>query len=210
MKPKEQYNNDERLALIQKYREKGEGSCGSARALKLYRRGIKLGAKSAEYDAMNYAYYYDYQEHCEAYERKGLKYFEKAINCFKRSAELGNDLAMMNYAVYLFDFKKNNNEALRWLVAASEAGLAVADYELAVFYKKGYCGVEINEERANIFFERYKKRCETDERQMMLASNIDDDWNVINRFELFRWVCGDSTKLVYDTPSAKPSRWRYE
>jgi len=210
MKPKEQYNNDERLALIQKYREKGEGSCGSARALKLYRRGIKFGLKSARYDAMNYAYYYDYQEHYESYERKGLKYFEKAADYFRRSAELGNDLAMMNYAVYLFDFKKNYEEALKWFVAASEAGLAVADYELAVFYKKGYCGVEINEEKANIFFDRYKQRCEADERQLMLAWNIDDDWTVINRFELFRWVCGHSTKVIYDTPSAKPSRWRYQ
>ena len=111
----------------------------------------------------------------------------------------------MNYAVYLFDFKKNYKEALRWFVAALEAGLAVADYELAVFYKKGYCGVEINEEQANIFFERYRQRCE-DERQLMLAWNVNNDRTVINRFELFRWFCEHSTKVIYDTPSAKPSR----
>ena len=210
MKPKEQHGNDKRSALIQKYREQGEGSCGSAKALRLYKRGIRFGLKSDQYDTLNYAYYYDYQEHCDAYERKGFKYFKKAADCFRRSAEHGNDLAMMNYAIYLFDFKKDFKEALRWLIAASEAGLAVADYELAVFHKKGYCGVEINEEQANIFFDKYQQRCEADERQRILAANTGDDWAVINRFELFCWFCGHATKAVYDTPAAKPSRWRFE
>ena len=180
MKKRNEYALDEKVRLIEKYRKQAYMSTGSTSARKWYLRGIKYAKKGGKYDQKNYEYYYDFQEHYEPYERKGLKYFEKAADCFKRSAELGHDLATINYALYLFAFKFEDQEALKYFFAAADMGLALADYELSIFYQKGYCGVEIDEERG-----------------------------VIGRAYMYNWFCGYSFPEIYDTPHAKPSKWKY-
>ena len=178
-------------------------------ASKWYSRGIKKALKGAKYDQKNYEYYYDFQEHYEPYERKGLKCFEKAADCFKRSAELGHDLATINYALYLFAFKEEFQEALKWFLEASDLGLALADYELSIFYKVGYCDVEVDEKKAEWYYQRYKSRCAEDKRQQRLAKDIDEERGVIGRAYMYNWFCGYSFPEIYDTPSAKPSKWKY-
>lgn len=209
MKNKNEYGLKERVDLVTRYRKKGELSSGTTSALKWYKKGIAIALKGAKFDQKNYEYYYDYQEHYEPYERKGLRYFEEAARCFKRSADLGNELAMMNYAVYLFSFKEENRDALKWFVAASDKGLAVADYELSVFYRKGYCGVEVDEDKSAWYYQRYKQRCAENERQLILAWDIDEDRGVIGRAYMYGWFCGYSFPEIYDTPHAKPSKWKY-
>lgn len=209
LKQRNEYGLNERVSLCTRYRKEGEMSQGSTSALKWYKRGIAIALKGAKYDQKNYEYYYDFQKHYEPYERKGFKHFEEAAKCFKHSAELGNELAMMNYAVYLFSFKEEFQEALKWFFAAADAGLAVADYELSVFYKKGYCGVEIDEEKAEWYYQRYKSRCEESERQLILAWDIDEERGVIGRAYMYGWFCGYSFPETYDTPRAKPSKWKY-
>ncbi len=210
MKRKEEYELIERVNLCKRYRQEGEMSKGTTSALKWYKRGIAMATKSDRFDHKNYEYYYDMQKHYEPYERKGKRCFERAARCFKRSAELGNELAMMNYALYLFAFKKNYQEAMNWFVAASNAGLAAADYELYIFYKNGYCGVEKDKEKAQQFYQRYKTRCEESERQLMLAWGIDENDKVIGATYMFVWFSGGSVPSIYDTPRAIPSKWRFE
>ncbi|MBE6633256.1 MAG: sel1 repeat family protein [Ruminococcaceae bacterium] len=209
MNQKEQYDLFQQLELIKRYRELGEGCCGDEGALNWYKLGILYAIKGARYDQLNYEYSYDTKKHCRAYERKGRKLFERAAKCFQLSAEFGNDLAMMNYALYLFAFKAEYEEALKWFLAASEAGLAVADYQLSVFYQNGYCGVAADEERAEAYFTQYQRRCEESERQLMLAWDLDEDRRVIGRAYMFRWFQGISCPELYDTPGASPSDWKY-
>ena len=99
-------------------------------------------------------------------------------------------------------------EALPWFYAASGAGLATADYEIAVFFKKGYCGLPVDGEKAETYLAQYQKRCEESERQRILAWDIDGDWRVIGRSHMFGWFCASVPEL-YDTPNAKPSKWKY-
>jgi len=192
---------------IKKNNRKEQCRCRAAN--KWYSRGIEKALIGAKYDQKNYEYYYDFQEHYEPYERKGLKYFEKAADCFKRSAELGHDLATINYALYLFAFKFEDQEALKYFFAAADMGLALADYELSMFYQKGYCGVEIDEEKSQFYYQRYKTRCAEDKRQNRLARDIDEERGVIGRAYMYNWFCGYSFPEIYDTPHAKPSKWKY-
>ncbi len=209
MKTKQEYRLGEKSDLMTRYRTCGEMSSGGPEALEWYLRGIETAKKGAVYDRKNYENYYFYRKHYRPYEKKGLQYFEDAAECFKRSAELGNELAMMNYALYLFAFKDRNKESLKWFFAASEAGLATADYEIAVLYKNGYCDLEVSEEKANMYLQQYQKRCEESERQFILAWDVDGDWNVLGRSHMFGWFCG-SVPEIYDTPGAKPSKWKYK
>ena len=210
MNTKKKYEHMEKVKLSERYRINGELSSGDERALKEYKRGIEFMKKSDEYDTKNYTFYYDFKEHLAMYERRGLRYFKKAAKAYKRSAELGNDLAMMNYALYLYAFEKDSKEALKWFFAASDVGLAVADYQLSAFYKKGCCGFEINEEKADFYYQQYKKRCESDERQLILAYDLDDDCEPIGVSYMFAWFSGFSSPLIHDTPDALPSKWRIE
>ena len=209
MKPLSKHTYKEISSLCTRYCEEGEASLGGEAALEWYKRGVAFAKKGAEYDQKNYEYYYDRQKHRKLYERKGLKYFLNAAECFKNSAELGNEIAMMNHALYLFSFKNEEQESLKWFIAASDAGLAIADCELSVFYKKGYCGLEIDEEKAEYYYQRYKSRCEESERQAIFAHFIRDDRNVLGRSYMYGLFCGSPCPEVYDTPKAEPSKWKY-
>ena len=209
---KEQYDIFQRSALMERYRERGEGCSGDEKGLLLYLRGLKIAIKGHKYDRLNYEYsYFDTKHsHCRAYERKGYRLFEKAAKYFALSAELGNDLAMMNYAVYLFAFKEEYEKAMKWFLAASEAGLAVADYQLSVFYQRGICGVEADEEKAARYHAQFQARCAESERQLLLAWDVGEDGRVIGRAHMFNWFRGISCPELYDTPRASPSEWKYK
>ena len=209
MRQKNDYDLFEKIELCTRYRKNGEMSKGGTGALELYKCGIAKALEGDKIDKKNYEYYYDYQKHYEPYEKEGLRLFEEAAKYFKCSAELGNDLAMMNYALYLFSFKGEEQESLKWFFTASDAGLAVADYQLSVFYRNGICGLEIDEEKAEQYHRQYKKRCEEDERQLILAWDVDDDVGVIARAYMFAWFCGLSAPLLHDTPRARESKWKY-
>ncbi len=202
----------EQAKLADFYRRQGRMSLGSTSALKWYKRGVAWGEKSSKCDRDNYVQFYSSQKHDPELEKKGLMYFERAAKCYRRAAELGNDLAMMNYALYLYAFKGEEEASLVWFFKASEAGLAVADYQLSVFYRKGYCGLEIDEERADMYFQRYRTRCDEDERQYVLSQgiyNFYDKGGVLGRADMFGWFDGFNDPEVFDTPRAKPSAWKY-
>ena len=118
-------------------------------------------------------------------------------------------MATINYALYLFSFKNEYQAALKYFFAASEMGLALADYELSVFYQKGYCGVRLDEEKAKLYYNRYKSACAEDEHQKWLARGIDEERGVIGRAYMYNWFCGYSFPEIYDTTRAKPSKWKY-
>ena len=109
----------------------------------------------------------------------------------------------------MFVFKFEDQEALKYFFAAADMGLALADYELSMFYQKGYCGVEIDEEKSQFYYQRYKTRCAEDKRQNRLARDIDEERGVIGRAYMYNWFCGYSFPEIYDTPHAKPSKWKY-
>ena len=202
----------EQAKLAEFYREEGRMSHGSTSALKWYRRGVAWGEKSQQYDRENYVQYYSSQKHDEVLEKKGFLCFERAVKCFRRAAELGNDLAMMNYALYLYAFKNQEQEALEWFFKASEEGLAVADYQLSVFYRKGYCGLDTDEAKADMYYGRYRERCDEDQRQYVLSLgiyNCYDNGMVLGRADMFSWFSGFNHPEVSDTPRAKPSAWKY-
>lgn len=210
MKQKEQYGLEEKNDLIDKYRIQAYMSTGSIDAKEWYLLGVEYAKKSGKYDQKNYEYYYNFQKHNKFYERKGYAYFKKAVKCFMKAAELGNDLAIMNYAVYLFSFKGDYPHALELFLQASALGLAVADYQLWLFYKYGFCGVEKDETKSAFYLEQYRTRCETDERQLILAWGLEEDEErIIGRSYMYSWFEGHPFPEIYDTPCAKPSSWKY-
>lgn len=193
------------------YRKKGVGSTGTTLSRIWYRAGIRYASIGSNYDYKNYIYFYDNQKHDDYYEKKGYYMFEKAASCFKRSAELGNDLATVNYAVYLYAFKKDYTTALQLFLQASDLGLAIADYQLWLFYKNGECGVDKNEAKAEFYYKQYKSRCDADERQLALSCDLDaENERIIGRSYMYCWFKGlPGPEGIYDTPSAKPSSWKY-
>ncbi len=209
MLTKNDYPNDAHRPLIKKYREMGEGCTGSAEGLAQYLEGLAHGAAAEEYDGKNYRYSYPNGTHCKAYEKKGYAYFQKSMDCFEKAAREGNDLAMMNYALYLFSYRAEYEAAMEWFLAASEAGLAVADYQLSRLYAEGKGGVESNAERATFYREQFLRRCGESERQLMLAWDLLDETHLLGRGWLFAWYCGFPFPLLYDTPAASPSEWKY-
>lgn len=219
MKEKKSGFCSKEIELIDKYRVQSVMSTGSERAKHWYKRGLTLGKRSSKYDDENYTFYYDCQKHDPYYEMMGRHYFERAARCFKRAAWMGHDLSMMNYALYLFAFKSQYSEAFKWFVRASESGLAVADYQLYVFYKYGYCSVKQNDELSEQYLKQYEERIASNERQRILALHVESEresylkWFhkelVIGRSFMFNWFQGYSFHEVYDTPKAKPSKWKY-
>ena len=209
-KKDEEYTHEYVREAIRRYREECVGCGGGEEALSWYRKGLEAAQKSDEYDQLNYQYSYDLKgQHNRRYEKKGLAFFEEAAACYRRSAELGNELAMMNYAVYLYDFKGLEMEGLAWLLAASEKGLAVADYQLAVFHRLGMGGASADEAKAEEDYRRYLRRCTEDERQLILAWHVKDDGRPLSRFEMFSWFCGHSYTFLLDTPHATLSDWKF-
>lgn len=65
-----------------------------------------------------------------------LTYLARAVECNRRAAEHGVDLAMVNYAIDLFH-RGQPDVAFEWIQKASDRGLAVADLILSLYYKKG-------------------------------------------------------------------------
>ena len=92
----------------------------------------------------------------------------------------------------MFSFKEEFQEALKYFFVAADMGLALADYELSVFYRMGYCSVEVDEQKADWYYQRYKSRCAEDTRQRILAKDIDEERGVIGRAYMYNWFCGYS------------------
>lgn len=198
-------------SLSDQYRIMGVGSTGSPEGNSLYQKGIQMGIVSEKYDQENYIYYYTFREHKKKYERRGYKYFERAAVLFKRAAQEGHDLATMNYALYLYEFKNQVEESLPWFFKASELGLAVADFQLSYLYKEGCKGLEADQEKSEFYLSQYRKRMEENERQRVLAGKIDEDAGGLGRIHLFDWFCGKSYfgGRIADAPYAIPSKWRW-
>lgn len=198
-------------SLSDQYRIMGVDSTGSPEGNSLYQKGIQMGIVSEEYDQKNYIYYYTFREHKKKYERRGYKYFERAAALFKRAAQEGHDLATMNYALYLYEFKNQVEESLPWFFKASELGLAVADFQLSYLYKRGCKGLKADQEKSEFYLSQYRKRMEENERQRVLAGKIDEDAGGLGRIHLFDWFCGKSYfgGPIADVPYAIPSKWRW-
>ncbi len=210
MKNKNNYTIKERIALIEKYRKQGYGCTGTEEGLRWYMSGLKYAQEGHEYDHKNYLFYYDIGRHNREYERKGYRLFKKATECFRKSAELGNDLAIMNYALYLYAFKEQEAEALALFEKASDLGLAVSDYQLYTFYKKGCCDLKVDDGKAAFYLGRFQKRIAEDERQFILAWGVELNTGTLGRSFMFSWFHGFTFHEMYDTPSAKPSKWKYK
>lgn len=209
MLTKNDYPNGAHRPLIKKYREVGKGCTGSERGLALYLEGIAHGKRAEEYDRENYCYSYPDGDHCAKYERLGYKSFLRAMECFAAAAEEGNDLAMMNYALYLHSYRGEREAALAWLLKASEAGLAVADYQLSALYEEGGDGMAADAEQAAFYRSQFLRRCGESERQLMLSWDILEEQGTLGRAWLFAFYCAFPFPLCHDTPSASPSEWKY-
>lgn len=210
MRKKEDYSLSETVALKNKYMERGEESTGSKLAMKWYLLGIRFGQMCDKADHENYVYYYDYRKHNKKLDKESYKYFNKAVECFVNAAEEGSDLATMFYAVYLFSFKQDYEAALPMFLKASEMGLALADYQLWLFYKNEYCGVKKDEAKAEFYYKQYHDRIEADERQFILAWDLEENRErVIGRAYMYNWFAGYVTPEQYDTPGVEPSSWKY-
>lgn len=199
-------------SLSDQYRIMSVDSTGSPEGNSLYEKGIQMGIVSEEYDQENYIYYYTFREHKKRYERRGYKYFKRAAVLFKRAAREGHDLATMNYALYLYEFKNQVEESLPWFFKASELGLAVADFQLSYLYKEGCKGLEADQEKSEFYLSQYRKRMEENERQRVLVGKTDEGTGGFGRIHLFDWFCGKSCfgGPIADAPYAIPSKWRWD
>lgn len=202
---------EKQTSLSDRYRIMGVDSTGSPEGNSLYQKGIQMGIVSEKYDQENYIYYYDFREHNKRYERRGYKYFKRAATLFKRATQEGHDLATMNYALYLYEFKNQVEESLPWFFKASELGLAVADFQLSYLYKEGCKGLEADQEKSEFYLSQYRKRMEENERQRVLAGKTDEGTGGLGRIHLFDWFCGKSYfgRFIADAPYAIPSKWRW-
>ncbi len=205
------YTWEEEMALSKKYREEGYDSTGSEEGLMWYKKGIKFGVKSKKIDHKNYINYYHYSMHSKRYERKGFAWFEKAAACFKKAAEYGNDLAMDNYALYLYAFMEHEEEALPWFEKAAELGLAVADLQLSYIYREGYCSVLPDVSKADFYLNRFNERKKNDKRQLILSRSVNDQTSALSKAHLFNFFCGYSWPETYaELPPGLASKWKYE
>lgn len=203
---------EKQTSLSDRYRIMGVDSTGSPEGNSLYQKGIQMGIVSEKYDQENYIYYYDFREHNKRYERRGYKYFKRAAVLFKRAAREGHDLATMNYALYLYEFKDQVQESLPWFFKASELGLAVADFQLSYLYKEGCKGLKADQEKSEFYLSQYRKRMEENERQRVLVGKTDEGTGGFGRIHLFDWFCGKSYfgGPIADAPYAIPSKWRWD
>lgn len=99
------------------------------RAWMWYRRAAKIGDVNL---GNQYAYYF-VQRLEEGYEVE--QNLDKAIFWFRKSAELGNKNAMFELAVLLFKYKKNETEAMDWLIKYNDGSEVGVKMSLAGIYR---------------------------------------------------------------------------
>lgn len=79
----------------------------------------------------------------------------EAVSWYKIGAEMGDPLAMSNYGIALQRGDGNapcdDEEAMRWICKAADAGLGVAQYNAALAYHAGK-GVRIDRVKAKHYF----------------------------------------------------------
>lgn len=211
MENKEKYKMD--INDIIKYRRYCEGAFGGEEAMKYFEEGYALAQKSDEVYGKYYTYCADGVNYCRRFEKLDREYFVKSAAAYKKSAVLGNEIAIFAYALYLYFYEDNEPESFIWFLAASSLGLAVADYWISTFYKKGECGLPTDEKMSDFYFERYQARCKESERQLYLAWDIDDDKRdaYLCQTYMFDWFNGMPTHVGGDLRyiTRGPCEWRY-
>ena len=205
---RETYANGAHRPLIEKYRKRAEECTGSEVGRKLYLQGIAHAERAEAWDQKNYEYSYDFEKHNAWYERRGKRCFLRAMQSFENSAKEGNDLSMMLLALYLLYCKKDRVTGMEWLVRASEAGLACADYQLSAIYEKGVEGIAADPVRAESYWEQYQRRISESERQLILAWDLDEPRNPLHDGWLFAWYHAFPFPLTHEMYNAFPSEWK--
>lgn len=128
-----------------------------------------------------------------------LTYLARAVECNRRAAEHGVDLAMVNYAMDLFH-RGQPDVAFEWIQKASDRGLAVADLILSLYYKNGYGSVEKSEEKGTYYRKQFEERCANSLRDRVLAQDISlDDEHMISHWQMVAWMEGWSENTMFDT-----------
>ena len=84
----------------------------------------------------------------------------KAVEWYKKGAELGDPPGMSNYAIALQrgdgGLQRNDTEAFRWIKTAADAGLGIAQYNTALALHAGR-GVGIDRQLAKKYFQMAAK-----------------------------------------------------
>ena len=95
-----------------------------------YRRAAKIGDVNL---GNQYAYYFVHrlEDACNEVEQN----LDKAIFWFRKSAEIGNKDAMFELAVLLFKYKKNETEAMDWLIKYNDGSEVGVKMSLAGIYR---------------------------------------------------------------------------
>lgn len=194
--------------LDKKFRCEGAECAGTIKGMRWYVKGIKTAQKSMRYSRLDYEFFYDVGMHHKPYLQREQQLFWKAIDCYKISAEFGNELAMVNYGLYLFYFEKERRQqAVELFLKASNAGLATADYALYCIFKDGYDIMPPDTEKAERFVEQCEQRCRDSVRQRVLMGDTNRDGYMISKMRFHEWSCGYTFVGVYDLPGYYPHSW---
>ncbi len=179
--------------LVRKYRERCEDCNCSEEALIWYQKGIQCGQICKQYEMHNFHHYYYERCYCEEDTKKAKEFYLKAIECFRHSAEEGNDIAMTIYGMFIYWYggKARRNEAVTWFLKASELGLAIADYFVACCYHHGE-GVKKDQIEAERYYLQFQERLHSSQRQEALAYEMDFDMKLPYLYRLYNWCHGSS------------------
>ena len=210
-KPSVNYEWKKQLSIMKTYRLHAEGCECSPAALHWYKKGLAYNQVGEKFGMHDYHYFFYHGEHSEVDMQKQKEFFLKAIECFKRSAEQGNDIAMAIYGLYLYHFCTSDmqEEALAWFQRASDKGLAIASYAVACCYHHGY-GVQKSRVKSKQYMELFEKQWQDSLRQRALALHLTFDMELPSRGRLYTWCSGSSYIGATDLPGYMPLSWLFK
>ena len=210
-KPSVNFEWDEQFSIMKTYRHDARDCKCSLEALQWYKKGIAYNQIGEQYGSHDYHYYFYNDGHSKLDMEKQKEYFLKAIECFRHSAETGNDIAMMIYGLYIHHFctADMQEDALMWFQKASESGLAIASYAIACCYHNGY-GVIKNKVKAKTYMKLFEKQWKGSLRQRALALHLDFNMKLPFSGTLYAWCSGSSYIGATDLPGYMPLMWLFK
>lgn len=209
--PQVNFERDEQFSIMKTYRLNAVDCKGSLEALQWYKKGLAYNQLGEKYGTHDYHYFfYNNSEHCEYDMVKQKECFMKAIECFRHSAEKGNDIAMMIYGLYIYHFcdADRQKDALTWFQKASDNGLAIASYAVACCYHHGY-GVLKSRTKSKEYMELFEKQWQSSLRQRALALHLKFNMELPFPGRLYVWCSGSSYIGATDLLGYMPLTWLF-
>lgn len=210
-KPLVNFEWDEQFTIMKTYRHDARDCKCSLEALQWYNKAIAYNRIGEQYGTHDYHYYFYNDGHSAFDMQKQKEFFLKAIECFRHSAEKGNDIAMMIYGLYIYHFcdADRQKDALTWFQKASDNGLAIASYAVACCYHHGY-GVLKSKTKSKEYMELFENQWKGGLRQRALALHLKFNMELPFPGRLYVWCSGSSYIGATDLPGYMPLTWLFK